>query len=709
MSAVNQLKTADRTCIIHPTGTGKSLIIAQFISDNPEKKHLVLAPGLHIQQEIQKHTRDKFDFHTYSYLSHHADDLKGYDYVFIDEFHRIGAEIWGVAFQIFIENNPQCKIIGTSATNIRYLDDGRDMAAEIFDDNIASNISLREAILSGMLRKPRYVISAYDSESDFKNLHRKLKKYNGKDKGTILKQLKATEIDWKKTNGLEALLKKYIPVDRNKIIIFCRDRKTIYKVASAVNPILKKIFGSNFQEFKIYSEQRQFVNQSKIELFNQATHPVVLYAIDMVNEGLHVKGNNTVILFRDTISPILFYQQIGRAFSSGQKQDPLIIDLVQNISKIKTHDRLMLPDSFNSNVFGAPGVPRSKSRTIPVDLIDETLELSAILDKFANQLEYWEAMYGRALHLHETAGNLRLAYKLDPELNNWFIYIRRLRKADNISSDKINKLDKIGFEWEIRKKHEQYIDELKTYVSEGGALPKNRSENERIYDIMQRLKKAYRDGKLSDMLADAAESIFPIRENLDDKWFEIYEKAKEISARKGYFYAQRTDPELGQWTVSNRKAIRENTISDDRMQLLKEINFVENMNEFQFHQKLTEATDFFRKEKQLPTRQENTPMHEFLARQRTLFKSGKLDDERKKLLDKQLPSWQNVLSNEDKTKTAIQNRFDEIISYHRTHGKLSMANGTSIKSAIVYIRNIQKQGLLPEDMTTVLKEIKAVK
>ncbi|WP_373285427.1 DEAD/DEAH box helicase family protein [Puia dinghuensis] len=46
--ALRIFEKRNRTCIIHPTGTGKAVIIAKCILDHPKARHLVLAPGLHI-------------------------------------------------------------------------------------------------------------------------------------------------------------------------------------------------------------------------------------------------------------------------------------------------------------------------------------------------------------------------------------------------------------------------------------------------------------------------------------------------------------------------------------------------------------------------------------------------------------------------------------------------------------------------------------
>src|SRR5258708_25957632 len=97
-NALRMLDTRHKTCIIHPTGTGKAVIIAKCIADHPNQTHLVMAPGSHIFLEIKKHTNGQpFTSRTYHGLrtKKKARALKKFDYIYLDEFHRIGADKWG--------------------------------------------------------------------------------------------------------------------------------------------------------------------------------------------------------------------------------------------------------------------------------------------------------------------------------------------------------------------------------------------------------------------------------------------------------------------------------------------------------------------------------------------------------------------------------------------------------------------------------------
>lgn len=83
------------------------------------------------------------------------------DFIVLDEFHRTGAEQWQIGVQNLLNFYADVPLLGLSATNIRYLDNQRDMADKLFDGNVASEMTLGEAIVRGILNPPKYVLSVF--------------------------------------------------------------------------------------------------------------------------------------------------------------------------------------------------------------------------------------------------------------------------------------------------------------------------------------------------------------------------------------------------------------------------------------------------------------------------------------------------------------------------------------------------------------------
>ena len=60
----------------------------------------------------------------------------------------------------------------------------------------------------------------------------------------------------------------------------------------------------------------------------------VLYCVNQLNEAVHVKGVDAIVMVRPTKSPTVFYQQLGRVLSSGGNRTPLVFDFCNNFGSI---------------------------------------------------------------------------------------------------------------------------------------------------------------------------------------------------------------------------------------------------------------------------------------------------------------------------------------------------------------------------------------
>ena len=133
-------------------------------------------------------------------------------YIVLDDFHRAGAEFWGADdVQILLNYYPNVPILGLPATNIRYLDNRRDMAVELFGGNIASEMTLGEAIVRGILNATKYVllIFSYQKELEKYEYHiRNAKSKAVRDEGGD--DLEALRRALEKAGGLDEVLAKHI-------------------------------------------------------------------------------------------------------------------------------------------------------------------------------------------------------------------------------------------------------------------------------------------------------------------------------------------------------------------------------------------------------------------------------------------------------------------------------------------------------------------
>lgn len=166
----------NKTAVIQPTGTGKMYIGLKYVEDNKEKKAIYIAPSNAILHDVKKNifaegmtmqdfpNLKRITYQKLVTLSDEEIEKLEADIIIVDEFHHCGAPVWGKGVERLIERNPNAKILGFSATPIRYNDGLRDMADEMFENNVASEMTLEEAIDRGILPGATYVSTLYSYE-----------------------------------------------------------------------------------------------------------------------------------------------------------------------------------------------------------------------------------------------------------------------------------------------------------------------------------------------------------------------------------------------------------------------------------------------------------------------------------------------------------------------------------------------------------------
>lgn len=232
-------KTSNRVASVQATGTGKSYLILKCLYNIPNENKIVLAPSNYILEQLEREAGEQLPnttLMTYSDLEINTEDkinnLENIDLIVLDEFHRCGAESWETGVQKLLETYPNAKILGTSATHIRFLDNNRNMANELFNGNVANNLSLAEAIVKKILPMPKYVNAIYSLDSEILTLKNKVNnsKNTDEEKEDLLKEIDKMKNKLDKSKGIPQILKKHLNKDDDyKFMVFVRMSNTLMK------------------------------------------------------------------------------------------------------------------------------------------------------------------------------------------------------------------------------------------------------------------------------------------------------------------------------------------------------------------------------------------------------------------------------------------------------------------------------------------------
>lgn len=371
----------NRAAVVHATGTGKSYIIARTAQDF--NRVLVIAPNHFVLSETQKVCPDYTDFRTYASVMYDKSFDSNYDLIVLDEFHRSGAEKWGKGIKRLLKACPDAKILGTSATHIRYLDDQRNMADELFDGHIVSHISLKDAIDMNILPNPTYVTALYSLDEITKTLKNRIRKSSKSDeeKQQGLRTLRGIAQSWDKSEGVPGIMKKYMRKDMQRIIVFCSKVNKKEQARRYLGSWLATAGFSRIRFYNIdYKEKRLAKEMEDFQQPCQEGELKVAMSVNMLNEGVHIPRVDGIIMLRSTISRIIIEQQVGRCLTASNKcQVPVVLDLVNNIESVNNFGFV----EFSEWQKGGEntGESSSEDKGFPFHITDEIRDIRILLSQ----------------------------------------------------------------------------------------------------------------------------------------------------------------------------------------------------------------------------------------------------------------------------------------------------------------------------------------
>lgn len=552
-AAVALLNEKGRAAVIHPTGTGKSYVAFRLIAENPTAQTLWLSPSEYIfktQMEALRQSdpdfpSDHVSFMTYAKLMMMDEaelaELKPATIV-LDEFHRCGAERWGDGVERLLRMYPGAKLLGLSATNVRYLDNQRDMAEELFDGCVASEMTLGEAIVRGILPAPTYVTTVYRYQKDLARYQRRVdaaKNRGIRDKNQII--LDELRRSLEKAEGLEKVFARYITERSGKYILFCASVEHVREVRRKIPEWFAGV-DKQPNVYAVYSEDPE--NSKAFATFkaDESERLKLLLCVNMLNEGVHVKGVSGVILFRPTVSPIIYKQQIGRALTAGVSTVPLILDVVNNVENLfsigAVQEEMAEAVRFLCQAGRADEIVAER-----FEVLGELRNCRELFERLQSSLSStWEQYYYAAGEYAAEHGHLNVPKRyVTPgglSLGSWMTTQRKVRAGRQpgiLTEEQIAKLDRLGMIWENRLEiawergyehaeayHREYGDLLvpARYVSPDGF---------RLGSWIMNLRQKRLNGEMSQVLTDERiqrlEALGMQWDVLSLKWEENYLEA----------------------------------------------------------------------------------------------------------------------------------------------------------------------------------------
>lgn len=708
-AVVEMLLRYGKAAVIHPTGTGKSYIAFKLIEDNPDATVLWLSPSEYIfktQIESLKKQEQNFSlahvhFYTYAKLMFCTPEQLAEiaslrpAYIILDEFHRAGAEHWGKSVQQLLELCPQIKLLGLTATKVRYLDNNRDMAEELFDNHIASEMTLGEAIVRGILPAPKYVTTVFRCQQELQKYQAQVESLHS----PAIRQINQSYLDalrraLEQADGLETVFQYHITERNGKYIVFCSSKEHMDEMLRHVPEWFGGI-GTKIKTYSTYSSDPEASKEFAAFKADQGDHLKLLFCIDMLNEGVHVEGVSGVILFRPTVSPIVYKQQIGRALTAGTTAAPLILDVVNNFEGLSSISGLQEEvDSAVHRLY--QNGEGDRIVTDRFEVIEQVKDCRLLFEQLENSLSStWDHYFAQAQIYYLEHGDLHvpLRYKTPGglSLGDWIQTQRRLRKGKRpfgvLTQQQIDRLDSIGMVWETRsetawmrgleaaeKYHQKYgdLNVSSRYKTEDGFSLGNWIKN---------IRARFQAGGLNADQIDALNSLGMVWNSVDAKWERCYAEAAEYYEQHGGLncpqsYVQPNGIKLGAWLENQRTAYQEGTLPPDRIKRLEQIGMEWNgYNDRQWRAAYQEAQRYYRQHGNLDVPYNYTcanglELGHWIVRQRMTYK-GNFSDKNKvnrKRLSPQRKTLLDAIGMDWREQDPWQTHFNELVAYRKEHG-----------------------------------------
>lgn len=481
------------------TGSGKTYLMGALAEQYNNDKKLVLEPTRPLLNSIEEKF-DEFgiantDFITYQKLIRMNDeDIAAMDYklIFLDECHHGTAPIWGTKIDCLMKTHSDSIIFGTSATTVR--NDGVNVVETIFDNNAIGELPLSTAIARKVLPCPHYITAVYRLDDEFEKLKKKVESSTNtkNEKKEFYKKMQTMKLHFEKSYGVPLILNKYIRVKNGKYLVFCKNKKHLDAMRDVVIDWFHTSGIRNVHSYAVYSDYPDKEKDYKDFCEDNSDSLKLLFSINMLNEGLHIKDISGVLMLRTTQSNLIYLQQLGRLVEAENLDKYLVVfDFVNNFSSVNDGIGLLreIKDAIAKEKESDPDFDDSGFEDIDTYfVIDQVIEIQKMFREIEGRLiGSWDAMFQEYCKFYEENGHGDVPnteeYK---KLNNWCQHNRTSRIQNNLLEKRISLLDEKNFIWELRKyRFRNNIKAVAQYYIEYGKYPSPNSKDSEIRRLGQ--------------------------------------------------------------------------------------------------------------------------------------------------------------------------------------------------------------------------------
>ena len=382
----------------------------------------------------------------------------------------------------------------------------------------------------------------------------------------------------------------------------------------------------------------------------------------------------------------LGFEELANVLNAMKEQDEVLIDILREMQEERGRT-----GGYDDSRFRAKVEIRGESTTQDV-LRDAITTLT--LDRLGTS---WDYYFGKLKAYKKQNGDCLVPakYESDPIFGHWANNQRSFFKRGQLSSNRVERLDSIKFEWDVTEAiWEIRYHQLEEFYNENGhsdvptEWPKNRKLSHWVFHQRSFRKR----GKLSQDQIDRLDKLKFCWDVADAHWNKYFRKLA-----KGEVVSE-------WWKEHQRKAWRERNLPQDRIELLKSVGFSLDPHPDAWSNNLKALQDFHAEFGHWNVPEEsNKELWGWVRRQREAYKNEKLSQDRIDRLDAIGFDWRNLYEQK------WDEQFEALVAFKKKYGHCDVPGGfkddPALGSWVSEQRRMHRRGKLTDDRRERLKKL----
>jgi superfamily II DNA or RNA helicase/DNA-binding SARP family transcriptional activator len=264
------------------------------------------------------------------------------------------------------------------------------------------------------------------------------------------------------------------------------------------------------------------------------------------------------------------FEEVWDILQSLQEQDEVLAELIREMAVAKASGKGFDDSRFSDRIaFTGPVLALESIRQALTTTILERLESS------------WDVNFGKLVKFKEEHGHCRVpvTHKEDPRLATWVGNQRRYYSNGKLSTNRISRLEILGFEWDpISTDWEQNLEKLKSFKTEYGhcRVPEGYKHDPQFATWVAVQRQRYKQAKLSSDRISRLEILGFEWNPISADWEQNFVKLGAFKSEHGHCRVPegfKHDPQFATWVAVQRQRYKQAKLSSDRISRLEILDF----------------------------------------------------------------------------------------------------------------------------------------